>query len=545
MSWLLPIAGVVVAGLALGQLKVRGLSLGVAGVLFSGLAAGHFGLAPDEEVLHVLRDLGLVLFVAAVGAQVGPGFVQSLRDGGLRLNALAAGVVLLGALLTVALSRLFHLDMAALVGVFAGATTNTPALGAAQQALDSVPDVDAARRGLPGLGYAVAYPFGVLGVIATIAAVRAIFRIDVAAEAARAAELARSSSPELARRAFVVDNKNLDGMAVRDLPGIAALGVVISRVLSKDATEAERALPSSVVHVGDALLAVGDDAALASAGAILGSPATRDLMAGGRTGWSRLVVTHKSTVGKTLAELALSARHDVVVTRIKRGDVEMVAAPSLRLRFGDQLHVVGHPEDLQAAAALVGNSQKALGLTDFLPIFVGIALGVLLGSVAIPLPGLPAPVKLGLAGGPLLAAIVLGRIGKVGPLVWHLPGNVNLALRELGIALFLAAVGLKAGTHLAHALAGDGPTWLLCGVAITLIPLLVMSAIARLFMRLPFATIAGLLAGSMTDPPALAFANAVVGADAAAVSYAAVYPMTMVLRILAAQALVLWLGASP
>lgn len=545
MSWLLPVAAVVVAGLALGQLKVRGLSLGVAGVLFSGLAAGHLGWAPDEDVLHVLRDLGLVLFVAAVGAQVGPGFVQSLRDGGLRLNGIAVGVVLLGALMTVALSRLLHLDMAALAGVFAGATTNTPALGAAQQALDSLPDVDAARRGLPGLGYAVAYPFGVLGVIAAIAGARAVFRIDVAAETAQAEAAARAQSPELSRGAFVIENKNLEGVAVKDLPGLEALGVVVSRLLAKEGAEPERALPTTVVHVGDTVLAVGTPTALRSAGAILGAPATRDLMSGTRTAWARLVVTHKGAVGTTLGELGLTVRHDVVVTRVRRADVEMLASPMLKLRFGDQLHVVGQPDDLRAAEAVVGNSQKALGLTDFLPIFVGVVLGVVLGSIAIPLPGLPAPVKLGLAGGPLLAAIVLGRIGKIGPLVWHLPGNVNLALRELGIALFLSAVGLKAGAHLAHALAGDGPVWLLCGVAITLVPLVIMAGLARLVWKLPFATIAGLLAGSMTDPPALAFANAMVGADAAAVSYAAVYPMTMVLRILSAQALVLWLGASP
>lgn len=539
MSWLFTIALVIVAGLALGQLKVRGLSLGVAGVLFSGLAAGHFGYAPKLEILEVLRDLGLVLFVAAVGAQVGPGFVQSLRDGGLRLNALAAGVVLLGALLTVVLARVLHLDMAALVGVFAGATTNTPALGAAQQALDSLPDVDAARRGLPGLGYAVAYPFGVLGVIAGIAGARALFR-GVAPTAP-----ASATPPALSRRAFVVDNKNLQGRVVQDLPGLAALGVVVSRVLGKGASESERALPSTVVHLGDTVLAVGTEAALDSAGAIIGTPAARDLTSSSRTSSLRMVVTNKGAAGKTLAELALTARHDVVVTRVRRADVDMVAAPGLRLRFGDQLHVVGHAEDLSAAAAAVGNSQKALGLTDFLPIFLGVALGVLIGSIAVPLPGMPAPVKLGLAGGPLLAAIVLGRIGKVGPLVWHLPGNVNLALRELGIALFLSAVGLKAGAHLVEALAGQGPTWLLCGVAITLVPLCVVAAIARLALGMPFAAVAGLLAGSMTDPPALAFANSLVGEDAAAVSYAAVYPTTMVLRILTAQALVLWLGASP
>ncbi len=539
MSWLLPIAVVVAAGLALGQLKVRGLSLGVAGVLFSGLAAGHLGFAPAPPVLDALRDLGLVLFVAAVGAQVGPGFVQSLRHGGLRLNALAAGVVLLGALATVALARLLHLDMAALVGVFAGATTNTPALGAAQQALDGLPDVDAARRGLPSLGYAVAYPFGVIGVIVTIVGARALFGSTATAGAGP------SPAAPITRRAFVVENKNLDGRAVQDLPGLDALGVVVSRVLARDAHDAERALPSTVVHLGDTVLAVGTEAALESACAIIGAPSARDLTTGTGTGAVRMVVTHKDAVGRTLAELALTARHDVVITRVRRGDVDMVAAPGLRLRFGDQVHVVGRHDDLADAAAVVGNSQKALGLTDFLPIFLGIALGVLLGSVALPLPGLPAPVRLGLAGGPLLAAIVLGRLGKLGPVVWYLPGNVNLALRELGIALFLSAVGLKAGAHLVEALAGQGPTWLLCGVVITVVPLVVVAAVARLALGLPFATVAGLLAGSMTDPPALAFTNSLVGEDSAAVSYAAVYPTTMVLRILTAQALILWLGAAP
>lgn len=540
MSWLLPIAVVVAAGLALGQLKVRGISLGVAGVLFSGLVAGHFGFAPAGPLLDALRDLGLVLFVAAVGAQVGPGFVQSLRDGGLRLNALAAAVVLVGALCTVVLARVLHLDMAALVGVFAGATTNTPALGAAQQALDALPDVDATRRGLPGLGYAVAYPFGVLGVIVSIVGVRALF-----GRAANGTAERGTPAPAVTRRAFVVENKNLDGRTVHDLPGLAALGVVVSRVLAKDAREGERALPSTVLHVGDTVLAVGDEAALESACAIIGAPSTRDPTSSTSTGALRMVVTHKEAVGKTLAELALTACHDVVVTRVRRADVDMVATAGLRLRFGDQLHVVGRHDDLAAAAAVVGNSQKALGLTDFLPIFLGIALGVLLGSVALPLPGLPAPVKLGLAGGPLIVTIVLGRIGKIGPVVWHLPGNVNLALRELGIALFLSAVGLKAGAHLVEALTGQGPLWLACGVVITLVPLLAVAAVARLALGLPFAAVAGLLAGSMTDPPALAFANSLVGEDSAAVSYAAVYPTTMVLRILTAQALILWLGAAP
>jgi putative transport protein len=298
------------------------------------------------------------------------------------------------------------------------------------------------------------------------------------------------------------------------------------------------------VHVGDTVLAVGTADALDKAGAILGKQTELDLTMGGATTSTRIVVTHKEAVGLMLAELALDARFGVTVTRMRRGDVEMVARPDARLRFGDLLSVVGRPDEVRRAADAVGNSEKALGLTDFLPIFIGIALGVLVGSVAVPLPGLPAPVKLGLAGGPLLVAIVLGRIGKVGPLVFHLPGNVNTALRELGIALFLSAVGIKAGAHLGEALAGEGLVWLACGAVITLVPLVVVAVIARAVLKLDFAALAGLLAGAMTDPPALAFANGMVGADAAALSYAAVYPMTMVLRILAAQVLVLWFGAS-
>lgn len=542
MSFLLPIALVIAAGLALGQVKVRGVSLGVAGVLFAGLLLGHFAqgtaLAPDAHDLGALRDLGLVLFVYAVGAQVGPGFVQSLRQGGLVLNALAVGVVVIGALLAVALSRGFGLDMAGMAGVFSGATTNTPSLGAGQQALDSIANVDAARRGLPGLGYAVAYPFGVVGVIITILAVRTALGKsaldDVRAEAVDAA-------PKLLRRAFVLENANLDGFKVAALPALAELGVLISRVLGRDSSEVHRANPDTILHTGDSVLAVGEEAALEQARAILGSPSTKDLMVlPGRVSFARLVVTHKEMAGRTLAELAFEDRFGVTVTRLRRGEVELLARPSLRLRFGDQLYVVGAPDDLAAAGAAAGNSEKALAFTDFLPIFLGVAVGLLLGSISFPVPGLPAPVKLGLAGGPLLAAIALGRIGKIGPIVWHLPGNVNSALRELGIALFLAAVGLTAGSHLVDALSHGGPQWLLCGIVITVVPLVIVAAFARLALRLDLASIVGLIAGSMTDPPALAFANSLVGADAPALAYAAVYPTTMVLRILSAQAMVLW-----
>jgi len=531
-------------GLVIGHVKVKGTGLGVAGVLFAGLLFGHLGFVPDVHALELLRDLGLLFFVYAIGAQLGPGFFASLKHGGVRLNALAALVVLLGVGVSAACAVLLRLDVAGVVGVLAGATTNTPSLGAAQQAIDALPGVDATRRGLAGLGYAVAYPFGVAGIIASLVALRIVFKVDPRAEATALLEARAKEHPPVEHWSLLVDNPNLEGLAITDIPGLSALGLVVSRVLRRGESVVEVAHGTTRLQRGDVILAVGVVAQLEALRIIVGRVADIDLMAvPGRVSLRRMVVTRRDVVGSTIGDASIALGGAVTFTRLRRGGVELTARPDHRLRFGDLVWCVGADADLDAAAHHLGNADSALSSTEFLPVFIGLALGLLVGAVSFPIGGLPAPLKLGLAGGPLLVAIVLGRIGRVGPVLWYMPGNVNVALRELGMTLFLAAVGLKAGAHLVAALAsGTGPMWFGVGVVVTVVPMLIVGAIGRALLKLDYPTLSGVLAGSMTDPPALAFAQGLAGSDAPAVGYAAVYPLTMVLRIVTAQLLVLLLS---
>jgi len=537
------LAVVAATGLAFGTVRIRGIGLGIAGVLFAGIFFGHFGWAAPihEEVLGFVREFGLILFVYTIGMQVGPGFTASLRRNGLPLNLLSAGIVFLGAGLALLLGRLFHIDIAAVAGLFAGATTNTPALGAATEALKSVPGIDATRAALPGLSYAVAYPFGIIGIITAMILIRRIFKMDAAQEFARfEAEQKRGVEP-LQRLNLVVENANLDGLALRDVRGSDVFGVVVSRIKRAAAPEAEPASLDTVLRCGDVLLAVGSASALERFKILVGRASELDLMkAPGNVIYERLVVTRKDVLGRTISELALEQLHDVIITRIQRAGIEMTAVSGLRLQFGDMLQVVGTRSSIDGAAAILGNSVKDLNAAHLVPIFLGIAFGLLLGSYPISIDGMPAPLRLGLAGGPLIAAILLSRIGRIGRVVWYLPATANLFLREFGIVLFLAAVGLKSGAHFVEALVhGGGFTWMLCGAIVTLVPLLIVAAIGRLFVKLNYVNLCGLLAGSMTDPPALAFANTAIGSDAPSVAYAAVYPLTMLLRIVVAQLIVL------
>lgn len=537
---LLAISGVAALGLALGQVRVRGIGLGVAGVLFSGLLFGHFQLTPEAAVLQFVRDLGLVLFVFTIGLQVGPTFIASVRARGRIHNALALGIVALGSLLTVVVARVLGIAPAAALGVLSGATTNTPSLGAAQEALRAMGESKLAE--LPALGYAVTYPFGIVGIILAMLAIKALFRIDAAREAAQSAAADASSEP-LARLHIVVENANLDGTRISMIPGMNELGVVVSRHKVGATGEVSVAKPGATLHRGDTLLAVGPQAKLDEFRMIVGKPSSEDLTsAQGPISSERVVVSKSAVQGKTLQELGLREHYGVAVTRVHRGDVQLGAAPGLELNVGDVLQVVGEHEGVTSAAQELGNSLKVLSQTNYVPVFVGVALGVIVGSVPIALPFAPAPLKLGLAGGPLLVAIALSRVGKLGPLLWYMPGPTNAALRELGIVFFLACVGMKAGEHFTQVLmSGDGLRFMLAGMLVTLLPLLLMAAVGRIALHLRFAELCGVLSGSMTDPPALAFATAMNGSDEPAVAYAAVYPLTMLLRIVLAQVLALWL----
>ena len=537
---LILLTSVAAGGLMLGAVKVRGVGLGSAGVLFAGLIIGSFGFHIEPGVLEFLREFGLMLFVFTMGLQLGPGFFASLRKAGIRLNAFAVAIVIIGFLCTWACGVLFSIAPGARLGLFSGATTNTPSLGAAQQAMMAVGAAED-QKVLPALAYSASYPVGIIGIIATLLLLRRIFRIDVEKETKEFEAAQKEGIEPLVRLNVRVDNANLDGLTLHDLPGRRETSVMISRLQRAGATEVITATDDTVVHVGDHILLVGSAANVASFQLIIGSPSEVNLMkVPGEVSFRRVVLTSKKLLGKTLAELGLDHLHGVTVTRIVRAGVEMTAVPDVRLQFGDFLHVVGDPKGLDAAAVTLGNSLKALNTTQFIPVFVGLALGVLAGLVPIAVPGLASPLKLGLAGGPLVVAILLSRIGKVGPLVWHMPANTNVAFRELGIALFLACVGLSAGpkffvTVMSH----DGLIWALSAILVVMVPLLIAGILGRRWLKMNYLVLCGLLTGSMTDPPALAFANSLAKSDAPSIAYATVYPLTMLSRILIAQVMVL------
>ncbi|MFA6028895.1 MAG: putative transporter [Elusimicrobiota bacterium] len=541
-------------GLALGNVRLFKVNLGIAGVLFSGILFGHFGITLPQETLEFLREFGLILFVYTIGMQVGPGFLASLRKNGLRLNLLAASVVLLGVGATLLAVRLCGLDMPAAVGIYSGAVTNTPSLAAAQQALKDAAGPAGAHHdpaGLaegsttaagvseeiakrPGIGYAVAYPFGILGTILVMILMRLFFRVDPAQEAKEG----EKAKPAFANLSIRVENRNLEGLPLERVPMLEALGVRVSRL--QHAGEVRVPQPDAVLHVGDVLLAVGPREKLEELALVVGKPSEVDLMSvPSAVTAQRVVVTQKEVLGKTLAELALEERYGVTVTRASRADIEILAGPDFDLHFGDTVLAVGEAEGLKKVAALLGNSPTQLNHPQLIPVFVGIALGVLLGQVPIHLPGVPAPVKLGLAGGPLVMAILLSRVRRIGPLSWYMPISANFMLRELGIILFLSCVGLRAGDRFVETLThGDGLRWLLCGAAVTFLPLMAVALFARLRMKLNYLSLCGLLAGSMTDPPALSFANSLTPSSATSTAYATVYPLVMLLRVVSAQVLV-------
>ncbi len=536
---------VCMGGMILGSLRFRGIGLGTSGVLFFGIVVGNISKPIDHETLEFLKEFGLILFVFCIGLQLGPGFFSSLRQMGVKLNLLAALIVAIGAAVAAGMGTLMGIEPAAVLGLFAGATTNTPSLGAAQQALSGLPNVTEDQLALPALAYAVSYPIAIIGIIGTILLLKNILRIDPREEAEKFAAEQNAQTVPLEQRTIVVGNPNLDGITVEAVPGAVENPVTISRIRRAGEEDIHIATGSTILHPGDHLLAVGTAAHLDKYQQIVGYAVDEDLTAIlGPVESRRVVVTNNEVPGKSLGQLSLVQRFGVVVTRVVRGDVELTAVPELRLKFGDILHLVGSSEDLDQSGQFVGNSLKALNETHFVPLFAGIALGIALGTMPIPVPGLPEPLRLGLAGGPLLVAILVGRLGRIGPLVWYIPLNANLAIREFGIALFFASVGLLAGPKFFDVVFSlRGLTWIAAGAVITILPLLLVGLFARRVLGMNFVAIAGLLAGSMTDPPALAFASNICQTEAPAVTYAAVYPLTMVLRIMTIQILAVLLLA--
>lgn len=538
----------IVLGLAIGLVQFRGVRLGVGGVLFSGIALAHFGLKIDHQVLEFVREFGLILFVFSIGMQVGPSFVDSMRRRGLRLNAMAALIVMLGVLTTVICYVAFDLPLAVAVGLFSGGVTNTPSLAAASQVFTEIgPTAEVAARAVAeaGLGYAVAYPFGIFGIIIVMLLTRAFFKINPAQELLEMEREAKAQEKQLLNVTVRVANPNIFGKKISDLPELASLELVISRILAPSATSQQAASSDTVLCEDMLLHAVGDDASLKAFQQLIGPAANVDLRSQhGPLSARYLLVTNHNATGKSLNQLSLAPNQGATVTRIIRAETEFSARPDIKLHFGDKILAVGDEIALNRAEAALGNSAKELNHPHVLPIFLGIMLGTILGSIPVAIPGLPSGVKLGLAGGPLLVAILLSRVHNFAGMIWYLPTSANLILREVGIALFLACVGINAGDRFVGALTdGSGLYWMSIAACITFFPLVIAAFIGRVFLKFNYASICGLLSGSMTDPPALAFANQMLGSDAPASVYASVYPLTMILRILMGQLLVLGLYA--
>ncbi|MDW5513587.1 putative transporter [Klebsiella pneumoniae subsp. pneumoniae] len=543
------LALVAVVGLWIGNVKIRGVGFGIGGVLFGGIIVGHFvdqaGVTLSSPMLHFIQEFGLILFVYTIGIQVGPGFFASLRVSGLRLNLFAILIVILGGLVTAVLHKLFNIPLPVVLGIFSGAVTNTPALGAGQQILRDL--------GVPfevvdqmGMSYAMAYPFGICGILLTMWLVRLFFRINVEKEAQRFEESSGNGHAHLHTINVRVENPNLNQMAIQDVPLLNSDNIVCSRLKRGELLMVPA--PGTLIQAGDLLHLVGRPEDLHNAQLVIGQEVATSLSTRGTDlKVERVVVTNEKVLGKKIRDLHVKQRYDVVISRLNRAGVELVASSSASLQFGDILNLVGRPEAIDAVAAELGNAQQKLQQVQMLPVFIGIGLGVLLGSIPLFIPGFPAALKLGLAGGPLIMALILGRIGSIGKLYWFMPPSANLALRELGIVLFLAVVGLKSGGDFVATLTqGDGLSWIAYGIFITAIPLLTVGVLARMLAKMNYLTLCGMLAGSMTDPPALAFANNLhATSGAAALSYATVYPLVMFLRIITPQLLaVLFWGLS-
>lgn len=535
------LALVAVVGLFIGNVKFRGIGLGIGGVLFGGIIVGHFvsqaGMTLSSDMLHVIQEFGLILFVYTIGIQVGPGFFASLRVSGLRLNLFAVLIVIIGGLVTAILHKLFDIPLPVVLGIFSGAVTNTPALGAGQQILRDL--------GTPmemvdqmGMSYAMAYPFGICGILFTMWMLRVIFRVNVETEAQQH-ESSRTNGGALIKTINIrVENPNLHDLAIKDVPILNGDKIICSRLKREETLKVPS--PDTIIQLGDLLHLVGQPADLHNAQLVIGQEVDTSLSTKGTDlRVERVVVTNENVLGKRIRDLHFKERYDVVISRLNRAGVELVASGDISLQFGDILNLVGRPSAIDAVANVLGNAQQKLQQVQMLPVFIGIGLGVLLGSIPVFVPGFPAALKLGLAGGPLIMALILGRIGSIGKLYWFMPPSANLALRELGIVLFLSVVGLKSGGDFVNTLVnGEGLSWIGYGALITAVPLITVGILARMLAKMNYLTMCGMLAGSMTDPSALAFANNLhPTSGAAALSYATVYPLVMFLRIITPQLL--------
>ena len=529
-------AFVIASGLWLGRFKVKGVSIGTTWILFLGILLSHFGFRGDPVVLSFMKDFGLILFVFSIGLQVGPGFFQSFKKGGVTMNLLAAGMILLAVLVTLAIHWITGESLVTMVGVMSGAVTNTPGLGAAQQTLTDAMIAggqtrEAAASATSSLAsaYAVAYPLGVLGVIFIVILLKGIFKVDLEKEKTEL-EKEEVGAQDTARRMHCeVENPAVFGRRLADVVSDMSNKFVVSRIMRDGVISIPG--PDTVLQQGDKVLIVTSQANVDTVRIIFGEEIPMHL-----DDWvrkdehlvtRRLVITNSSLTGKRLRDLHIRKQYGVSVTRILRTGLELVARPNLILQVGDSVLVVGEVDAIDRVAAILGNKPEKLSHPNLVPIFFGIALGVIFGSIPLRFPGIPQPVKLGLAGGPLIIAILLGHFGPKWKITTYTTVSANMMIREIGISFFLAAVGLGAGENFVSAVVNGGYWWILYGALITLIPVLLTGLIARLVFKLNFYQVCGLLSGGNTDPAVLAFAQGAYGTDYTSINYATVYPLSI------------------
>jgi putative transport protein len=539
---ILLISIIISLGLLLGKIKIAGISLGSTFILFVGILMGHFHLTMNTQLIDFLRDFGLILFVYAIGMRVGPGFFSSFKEGGITLNGLAVGTVILGAIITLIIGAITGLDTPTMVGIMSGAVTNTPGLGAAQQAINDMGQPDSVK--VMAMGYAVAYPLGVIGIILSMILVKKIFKIDFNKQNADIDALAGDDANAATAISIQIENPAVCGKTIREIKKLFPdRDFIISRYWSNETNEISLATPETVLNLNDKIFIIltGSDSETISAqfGKIIPMERRQWVRQSSQFINRRIIVTKPEINGKRLGSLSLRKIYGCNITRVNRSGVDLVASRELILQLGDTLSVVGTEASIAGVEKVIGNSMGRLNHPNLISWFIGIAIGVILGSLPVTIPGVPQPFKLGLAGGPLIVAILISRFGAKWKMVTYSTQSANLMMSEIGISLFLACVGIKAGDGFVDTIVNGGYSWIGYGFIITFVPLMIMGIVATKFFKVNYFTLTGVIAGSHTDPPALAYANGLTSHDAPAVGYATVYPLTMFFRVLIAELLVL------
>lgn len=533
---------VITVGLMLNRIRFGSVALGVTWILFVGITAGQLGCTIDPTTASFIKEFGLILFVYSIGMEVGPGFFSSFRKGGVTLNLLSAGLILIGCVLVLVLHWITGESLVSLTGVMYGAVTNTPGLGAAQQTLL---DMTGTQDPTIAQGYAVAYPLGVVGLILCLLLLKKVLHVDFSAEEKRVSEKNKNLAEQLEAATLQLRNQELIGLSISEVQQKFGHLCIVTRVLHKDSEDVELAGAGTTLQEGDKLFMVGTPDDIRTMSLLIGPRVTNmdenawDRMESNHLSSEKIIVTNPSLNGRRLGDMKLRQTFNVTITRVRRAGVELIATPQLLLQLGDRVTVVGNPNNIHNVCGVLGNSMKKLNEPNLLPCFLGIVLGVILGMMPIMLPGIPVPVKIGLAGGPLIIAILMSRYGPQMKIVTYTTTSANHMVRQIGLSLFLASVGITAGDGFIDMVCDGGYMWILYGFIITFLPALIVGLVARYAFKLSYFSISGMLAGAMTNPPVLAYSQNECDNNQVPVAYSTVYPLTMFLRVVTAQILII------